>query len=53
MPLGKKTKNSFLTGANGYLGEYFINYFKHSKYEISRLTRDQLNLILEAYKEDT
>ncbi len=39
-----------LTGANGYLGEYFINHFKLSEYEIHRITKDQLNLILDLYK---
>lgn len=49
--MAKRLKILF-TGANGYLGGYFINYFKNSDYEINIFSKDQFNLILEAYKKN-
>ena len=49
--MAKRLKILF-TGANGYLGDYFINYFKDSEYEINTFTREQFNLILESHKKD-
>ncbi len=49
--MDKRLKILF-TGANGYLGEYFINYFRDSEYEINTFTRDHFNMILESYKKN-
>ena len=49
--MDKRLKILF-TGANGYLGEYFINYFRDSEYEINTFTRNHYNMILELHKKN-
>ncbi len=41
-----------LTGSNGYLGKYLINQFKNTTFEINKFTRNDINKLLEQYRND-